>query len=151
MKMRSKTRNAPVLIFLKNNFRFGFIFIAFINSRLPVLPDFQCCGFVRNCSLINRGSLNSCCAVRIELDRGSVFEPKTKKRLLFFGTSGHLTSTGWVRSTIKLFCTVHTLSSGLSKSLSNIKNSGTPRIKPGAAGWAQTLPQRAAPSRWAFL
>ena len=64
----------------------------------------------------------------------------------FVVLASHLTNTRWVRSTIKLSCTVHSLSSALSINLSNIKNSGTPRIKPGAAGReVQTLPMRYAP------
>ena len=48
----------------------------------------------------------------------SIFGWKTLKG--FFSTSLPLTSTRWVRTTIKL-CTVHSLSSGLSLNLSDIK------------------------------
>ena len=41
--------------------------------------------------------------------------------LVFCSTSVPLTSTRWVQTTIKLFCTVHSLSSALSLNLSNIK------------------------------
>ena len=56
----------------------------------------------------------------------------------FFGsTSLPLTSARWFWSTIKL-CTVHSLSKALSINLDNtelfLKKSGTPIIKPGAAG-----------------
>ena len=66
----------------------------------------------------------------------------------FFSTSLPLTSTRWVRTTIKL-CTVHSLSSTLSLNLikATSRNSekilGTLRIEPGPAGCeARMLPLR---------